>query len=299
MWLLVVSLLALTPPTPRPPRVDCLHVQVLLDREHFSPGEIDGACGRVVRGALIAFQSANHLPRTGRADGATLRSLERDQAGIPTLIPYAISSEDEQGPFAQVPDELMEQAKLQSLGYQSPVEELGEMFHSSPKLLKKLNPGVDFSQAGAEIMVPNVHRDSPTKAASVVVSKIKSDVESLDGDGKIIAVYPATIGSVHDPLPIGDWKVTHVTKNPKFYYNPNLFWDAPGEDTKAVIQPGPNNPVGVVWIGLTKPHYGIHGTPEPSLIGHVESHGCIRMTNWDAAELGGMVAAGAPVIFKE
>ena len=148
-------------------------------------------------------------------------------------------------------------------------------------------------------MVPNLHADSPPKAASIVISKSKSDVEALDVNGKIIAVYPATIGSVHDLLPIGNWKVTHVTKNPKFYYNPNLFWDAPNEDTKAVIQPGPNNPVGVVWIGLNKPHYGIHGTPEPSLIGHVQSHGCIRMTNWDAEELSEMVSAGTPVAFKE
>jgi lipoprotein-anchoring transpeptidase ErfK/SrfK len=133
----------------------------------------------------------------------------------------------------------------------------------------------------------------------VLVSKSKSTVEALDADGKILALYPATLGSVHDPLPLGNWKVTHVARNPKFYYNPDLFWDASSADTKAVIQPGPRNPVGVIWIGLTKPHYGIHGTPDPSLIGHVQSHGCVRMTNWDASELGGMVTAGTPVLFKE
>ena len=148
-------------------------------------------------------------------------------------------------------------------------------------------------------MVPNVHDDMPPKAASVVVSKSKSTVEALDANGKVLAEYPATIGSIHDPLPIGDWKVTHVTRDPIFYYNPNLFWDASGSDTKAEIKPGPRNPVGVVWIGLTKEHYGIHGTPEPSLIGHVQSHGCVRLTNWDAAELAGMVSAGTPVVFKE
>src|SRR5205085_12098318 len=137
------------------------------------------------------------------------------------------------------------------------------------------------------------------KAAQVVVSKSRQTVQALDGSGKVIAEYPATMGSQHDPLPIGDWKVTKVTRDPLFFYNPDLFWDAPGKLAKAKIQRGPNNPVGVVWIGLTKEHYGLHGTPEPSMIGHVQSHGCIRLTNWDAAELGQMVDHGTPVIFRE
>jgi len=168
---------------------------------------------------------------------------------------------------------------------------------AGPALLRRLNPGTDFSTAGAEIQVPNIH--SPPQAATVVVSKSRGTIEALDAGSNIVAVYPATTGSVHDPLPLGNWKVTHVTRNPKFYYDPNLFWNAPSSDTKATIQPGPRNPVGVVWIGLTKEHYGIHGTREPSLIGHAESHGCVRMTNWDASELGDMVAAGTPVVFKK
>jgi lipoprotein-anchoring transpeptidase ErfK/SrfK len=295
MWIPIICLLA-APATHTRAKTDFLRVQVLLDRSHFSPGEIDGASGRVTYAALLAFQSAHRLPRTGRPDPATLHQLETD---VPTLTAYTITAEDEQGPFVTVPNELMDQATLPSLGYQSPLEELGERFHSSPALLRRLNPGVDFSKAGIEIQVPNIHEDSPPRAASLMVSKSRNEIEALDQNGNLLAVYPATIGSAHDPLPIGKWKVTHVTRNPKFYYDPNLFWNAPSADTKTTIQPGPNNPVGVVWIGLTREHYGIHGTPEPSLIGHAQSHGCIRLTNWDASELAGMVAAATPVIFKE
>jgi lipoprotein-anchoring transpeptidase ErfK/SrfK len=298
MWILIVLLAAAPASHPRP-KMDFLRVQVLLDRNHFSPGEIDGTLGRVTRAAILGFQTANHLAQTGRLDGTTLERLEMNQEGVFTLIGYTITDQDERGPFAKIPAELMDQAALPGLGYESPLQELGEKFHASPALLRRLNPGVEFSTAGVEIQVPNIHQDSPPQAATVVVSKSHGTVEALDAGGNIMAVYPATTGSVHDPLPIGNWKVTHVTRNPKFYYDPKLFWNAPSSDTKATIQPGPRNPVGVVWIGLTKEHYGIHGTPEPSLIGHAESHGCVRMTNWDASELAAMVAAGTPVVFKK
>jgi lipoprotein-anchoring transpeptidase ErfK/SrfK len=150
-----------------------------------------------------------------------------------------------------------------------------------------------------EIQTPNIHYDAPAQAATVTVSKSKQTVEALDAAGKVLAEYPATIGSVHDPLPIGAWKVTHIKHDPIFFYDPNLFWNASGSDTQAKIQPGPNNPVGRVWIGLSKEHYGIHGTPEPSLVGHTQSHGCIRLTNWDAGELAQMVRPGTPTILKE
>ena len=279
-------------------KADLLRVQVLLDQGHFSPGEIDGHYGGVTRAAIRAFQAAHRLAQTGTLNQATLRALEPEQQSVPTSVPYTISDDDVAGPFTTVPNDLMEQAKLDKLSYQSPLEELSEKFHCSPKLLQRLNPDKDFSKAGEQILVPNIHGDMPLKAASVVVSKSKSTVKALDAKGKVLSEYPATIGSTHDPLPIGNWRVTHVTRDPIFYYNPNLFWNAPGSDTKATIQAGPNNPAGVVWIGLTKEHYGIHGTPEPSLIGHVQSHGCIRLTNWDAAELAGMVSKGTPVIFR-
>ena len=149
--------------------------------------------------------------------------------------------------------------------------------------------GTLISSPGVEIQVPNIREDVPPKAAKVVISKSKHLLEALNAAGRVVAEYPTTSGSEHDPLPLGNWKVTRVTPHPVFFYNPDLFWNAPESDAKAKIQPGPNNPAGVVWIGISKEHYGIHGTPEPSLVGHAESHGCIRLTNWDAAELAKIV----------
>jgi lipoprotein-anchoring transpeptidase ErfK/SrfK len=215
------------------------------------------------------------------------------------LVTYEITPQDVAGPFYTIPKDLLEQAKLPALGYSSAQEELGERFHCSPKLLEALNPGKRLDQAGEPIEVPNAAVSPPGPAASVVVSESGSSVEALDANGHVFAWYAATIGREHDPLPIGDWKITGVEHNPVFHYNPDLFWDANPQDQKAEIKPGPNNPVGVVWIGLTKEHYGIHGTPEPQNIGHSESHGCIRLTNWDAMELAGMVKPRTPAIFIE
>jgi lipoprotein-anchoring transpeptidase ErfK/SrfK len=193
----------------------------------------------------------------------------------------------------------MEKAKLKYLGYESPLAGLAEKFHSSPKLLQALNPGKNFAQAEEQIMVPNVITMPPDKAASVVVSKSDSSVTAYDANGKVLAYYIATIGSAHDPLPIGDWKILGVARHPVFHYNGELFWNAHNPSEKAEIPPGPRSPVGVAWIDLSKEHYGIHGTPEPSTIGHARSHGCIRLTNWDAWELASMVKPGTPASLKE
>lgn len=274
-----------------------LRAQILLARAHFSCGEIDGRYGANLRGAIADFQASRGLPASGVVDGPTWKALNADTA--PALVRAAIAPEDVAGPFLPIPEDMMEKAKLPALNYSSPLEGIAEKYHASPALLQTLNPGVAFDQAGVEILVPDVAAPPPPKAASVVVSKSKSAVYALDGSGKILSRYPATTGSEHDPLPIGRWKIVGVARNPVFHYNPDLFWDAKGTDAKTAIQPGPNNPVGVVWIDLSREHYGIHGTPEPSTIGKTHSHGCIRLTNWDATELSKMVAVGTPANLEE
>jgi lipoprotein-anchoring transpeptidase ErfK/SrfK len=164
-----------------------------------------------------------------------------------------------------------------------------------------LNDGKAFDWSGEKIVVPNVvtTTEDTRKAAAIVVRASDMTVSALDSTGNVIAQFPATAGSEHDPLPIGQWKIEGVARNPAFHYNPKLFWDADASHSKATIAAGPNNPVGVVWIELSKPHYGIHGTPEPGRIGHSQSHGCIRLTNWDALRLAALVSPGIPAELRQ
>jgi len=243
-------------------------------------------------------RSAIDAYRRDRLAGATLDDAVVSQGlaakdKAPILVSYVVTAEDVAGPFASIPADLMDQSKLEALGFSSALEGLGERFHASPELLQRLNPGVKFAP-GDQIQVPSVARGVTGKAAKVVVSQGDQSVVALDAAGGVLARYPATLGSEHDALPIGDWKINGVHPNPPFNYNPELFWDAKADQAKAILPPGPNNPVGVVWIDLSLESMGIHGTPAPSLVGKRESHGCIRLTNWDAHELAGMVVAGIP-----
>ena len=274
-----------------------LRAQVLLARAHFSPGEIDGASGTNMRNALSGFQKSRDLPVTGKLDEATWAELNKDSA--PVLTNYTLAGADVDGPFTAIPESMADKAKLPALGYASAIEALGEKFQTSPALLKRLNPGKDFTRAGEEVVVPSVETEPLPKAGKVVVDKSDRSLTVFDTAGKAIAQFPASTGSEKDPLPIGDWKIKGVAKNPVFHYNPKLFWDAEPGEKKAKIPAGPNNPVGVAWVDLSKEHYGIHGTPVPASIGKTQSHGCIRLTNWDVQALTDAVGPGTAVVLQE
>lgn len=275
-----------------------LRAQIQLERAHFSPGEIDGRGGSNTARAIAAFQRSRGLPDSGELDDVTRKALDED--GVPVLVEYEVAAADVAGPFRALPGDMMQRAKLDALGFESAAEALGEKFHASPALLRRLNPGKDLAAAGTRLVVPAVAGGPPLPAvANVVVDRSDSAVRLLDADGTVVAHFPASTGSQHDPLPIGEWTIQGVAVDPTFHYNPELFWDADPSHATATLAPGPNNPVGVAWIDLSKEHYGIHGSPEPSKIGKTESHGCIRLTNWSARAVAAAVKPGTPALLQE
>jgi lipoprotein-anchoring transpeptidase ErfK/SrfK len=301
---------------------EVLRAQVILDHLGFSPGVIDGEEGQSYLAAIRGFQAANGLTDTGTLDDATRAKLAqwRDTAATRVVV---IPEKFAAGPFVpDFPADAADQAKLPRLGYRNLLEALAERFHTTPEVLTAMNPGMATLAAGSAIRVPNIPNarsaisgDDPRgwsetlaslgvaadqpKADRVLVDESEGVLKVFSADDTLIAQFPATMGSSKDPLPIGEWKIQGVSRNPDFRYNPKLFWDVSNDKESQLLKPGPNSPVGVAWIDLNKPHYGIHGTSAPHTIGRAESHGCIRLTNWDAARLAQMVQPGTPVTLQK
>ncbi|MCW3847807.1 L,D-transpeptidase [Sphingomonas sp. LB-2] len=302
--------------------MEVLQIQVILDHLGFSPGVLDGRRGQSLTAALRGFQTSRGLKVTGKDDAETLEALKPYRGLRATrnlyLTPDALS-----GPFVHpMPKDPAEQGKLVSLGYRGPLEKLAEMFHTTPAVLRALNDPKALLQPGTVLVFPNAlptSRAYPAEfdpdwrktlndlnvdavqpiGAKIVVDRSEKVLKVYDAEDRLVAQFSATMGSRHDPLPIGRWKIQGADYNPRFHYNPELFWDVSDRKAKVQLPPGPNGPVGVVWLDLNKPHYGIHGTPEPQTIGRAESHGCIRLANWDAARLALMVKPGTPAVFQE
>lgn len=302
---------------PQAPDPDILALQVTLDRAGFSPGVIDGRPGQSLDDAIRGFQLARGLNETGRVDEPTRAALGTARA----TLRLRIDPRDAAGPFVfPFPQKPEAQAKLDHLGYRNALEKLAEKFHTTPATIVALNPPGSRIGPGQVLVLPNVLPRSRTYAGvekpehrqmlsdlnvdgiqpqgdRVVVDKSDRVLRVYDGE-TLIAQFPATMGSKHDPLPLGAWKINGLSYLPPFHYQPDLFWDVSDGKDDQRLPPGPNGPVGVVWIDLSKEHYGIHGTGAPETIGRAESHGCIRLTNWDAARLSLMVKPGVGAVFQ-
>jgi lipoprotein-anchoring transpeptidase ErfK/SrfK len=271
---------------------------VMLDRLRFSPGQIDGRGGDNVDRAIAAYQRAQGLPESGKLDRAT---FERLVAAAPDAVAtYRIGKDDVEGPFTEtIPSGVEKQARLKRLGYRGPAEALAERFHMDERLLRSLNPRARF-EAGEDILVANTARGAEDqKAERIEVAKGARRVRVFGGNGILLATYPASIGSEEKPAPSGSFAVKGVARNPTWTYNPKFAFREIRAKRVVRLPPGPNNPVGAVWIDLTAETYGIHGTPEPRMIGKSFSHGCVRLTNWDALDLATLVKPGTPVDFVD
>ena len=275
-----------------------IRAEVLLDRAHLSPGVIDGRSGSNFNKALGAYEQAHGLPADGVLGDAAWQALTKADVQ-PAVTDYVITEDDVKGPFVSpLPTDMKAMSALKSLAYAGPLELLAEKFHMDQALLTALNPGADFTRAGTSIVVAAVGPDPlPVEVTRIEVDKSLGQLRAYGADGALAAAFPATVGSTERPAPVGELKVVSVVKDPNYSYDPKRLTFGKRKDGPLVIAPGPNNPVGAVWIALNQETYGIHGAPDPTLVGKTASHGCVRLTNWDARALGAALKKGAAVDF--
>ncbi|HEX8046089.1 L,D-transpeptidase [Rhizobium sp.] len=279
-------------------KMEITAIEVFLARQGISPGAIDGRMGANVTKAIYAYQQMTGQTLDPKDTDSILEQL-RLSGGMP-IINYTITPADAAGPYvASIPEDYAAKAQMPSLGYTSTTEMLAERFHMDEGYLKELNPGVDFTVPGSTIKVVNTGPAKTGTVAKILADKGRKQVFAYDANGTLIAAYPASIGSADTPSPSGTVTVERVAFNPGYTYNPKINFKQGTNDKILDIPPGPNGPVGVVWMALSKPTYGIHGTPEPSKIGKSQSHGCVRLTNWDATALAKMVKPGVVVEFVD
>lgn len=264
-------------------------IQTLLDRSNANAGPIDGRIGANTRKAIRAFEQMKGLPVDGEMDAQVWQALQA-VASAPILRQYSITAEDSNQRFLQMPSDVADKAKMPSMAYESIIEMLGEKFHMHVNYLRALNRNSSFT-AGDQITVVDTGSPAQMTVDHIEASKSNEMLYLYDANKQLIAAYPATIGSSDTPSPSGSHSIAVVVPDP------NYTWSSDGE--AHILPPGPNNPVGSVWIGLSKDTYGIHGSPDPEGISRQASHGCVRLTNWDARELMGNVKVGVQVRFTD
>jgi lipoprotein-anchoring transpeptidase ErfK/SrfK len=281
-----------------------LRAQVFLDRASYSVGALDGRWGKNSAIAVYWFQQANGIKPTGVLDEPTFKRLVQVSGAVPPVRRYSLTSKDVAGPFTPIPEDVYEKEKLDCLCYENPLEALAERFHTTQDLLKLLNPNLTTElREGASLLVPNVREErqdgSTPDVKKIVVSIQGSYLHGYGADGRLLFHAPTTLGSKYDPSPNETVTVSGIAQDPHFHYQPKLFHEIDDDEPEANLQPGPNSPVGVVWMALSKPHFGIHGTSDPDSIGYASSHGCVRLTNWDARELSRRIERGITVEFVD
>jgi lipoprotein-anchoring transpeptidase ErfK/SrfK len=283
-----------------------LKTQVYLDRLNFSVGALDGRWGRNSSIALWWFQRSRGINAAdpGALDEATFRALAATAQSAPPLVQRTLTEEDVKGPFESIPEDVYDKAKLDCLCYESIKEKLAERFHTTQEFLEQLNPDVILGElkAGDQLWVPNVRdplAQDQADIAKVQVSIRGNTLNAFDAQGNLVFHAPTTLGSKYDPSPRETVEVKKITFDPHFHYQPTLFAEVPDSDPEANLSPGPNSPVGVVWVALSKPHFGIHGTSDPDSIGYASSHGCVRLTNWDANDVARRLKPGVTVEFVD